>query len=479
MTTVYTPLPSLLPFFVSEKFVSLVVGPVGSLKTTAGILKILYHAGRMAKGRDGLRHSRCIWIRQSREQLRDTSIPDFLKWLPDAEAGVFLKSEMKFIISLGDIRCEVLFRGLDDSADVRRLLSLQASFAVVDEFRELNKDVFEALQARLGRYPDGIIVPHQAQWGLDDKGNPKQGCVTESGESNAHLWGMSNPPDMDTFWESLLSSPPPNTHVSIQPSGMSPQADWVHLLPTNYYENLMQGKSEEYIDVYVHAKFGKSLSGQPVFKSFEPSFHISKTPLRPILNGLRPLIIGMDFGLNPSASVTQLDMRGRLLILAEATSDGMGVLRFIRTILRPLLAQQFPGAPVLIVGDTAGVQRVQTDEQTVYGILAQEGFKAIPAYTNSLIARIGAVDQFLNRQIDGSAGFLIDPSCLGLISGLRGKYRYKLRKDGDMEDEPEKNAASHLQDSLQYASMHADAQQSGKFMSKRREVRVASLQGWT
>jgi len=398
----------------------------------------------MAKSKDGFRRSRAIWVRQSREQLRDTSIPDFLKWFPDGEAGTYFKSEMRFELSVGDIRCDVLFRGLDDAQDVRRLLSLQASFAIIDEFRELNKDIFEALQARLGRYPDGMMVPHRPEWGNDAKGNPRMGCVMDDGTPNSRLWGASNPPDMDTYFEGLLTNPPPNTHVTIQPSGTSPEADWLHLLPSGYYETLATGKSEEYIDIYIHAKFGKSLSGQPVWKSFDSDFHIAKGALRPILNGVRPVLIGMDFGLNPSAVIGQLDMQGRLLVMGEATSDGMGVLRFIRTILKPLLAQNFPGAPILVIGDPAGRSRVQTDEKTVYDILKTEGFTAIPASTNSLVARIGAVDQFLNRQVDGGAGFLVDNKCLHIIGGLRGKYRYKAKKSGEMDDEPEKNMASHI-----------------------------------
>lgn len=451
-----------------------------STKTTAGILKILYHAGRMAPARDGLRYSRCVWVRQTREQLRDTSIPDFLKWFPDGEAGTFYKSEMKYMLSIGDIRCEVLFRGLDESADVRRLLSLQLSFAVVEEFRELNKDVYEALQARLGRYPDGVLVPHKPEWGTDAKGNPRMGCVMEDGTPNARLWGMSNPPDMDTYFEEVLSNPPENTHVTIQPSGLSPDADWIHLLPSDYYETLAIGKSEEYIDVYIHAKFGKSLSGQPVWKSFDAGFHVAKNPLRPILNGVTPLLIGMDFGLNPSAVIGQLDARGRLLVMAEATSDGMGVLRFIRTILRPLLVQRFPGAPIMVIGDPAGRSRVQTDERTVYDILKQEGLPARAAQTNSLVARIGAVDQFLNRQIDGGAGFLIDSGCLHTIGALRGKYRYKAKKTGETEDEPEKNMASHIADALQYLAMHADGQQSGAYTRHvYQEPERVNMAAWT
>ena len=89
---------SLDEFFYSEKFISLAVGPVGSTKTTAGIMKIVHHAAQMAPCKDGIRRSRCIWVRNTREQLRDTSIPDFLKWIPDCVMGSFLKTEYIFLL---------------------------------------------------------------------------------------------------------------------------------------------------------------------------------------------------------------------------------------------------------------------------------------------------------------------------------------------------------------------------------------------
>jgi hypothetical protein len=189
----------------------------------------------------------------------------------------------------------------------------------------------------------------------------------------------------------------------------------------------------------------------------------------------------MDFGLNPSVTIGQLDAMGRLLVYSALTSDGMGLTRFLDTTLKPHLAQKFPGAPVLVIGDPAGVARAQTDERTVYEVLQQKGFKAKEAYTNSIMARIAAVDTFLNRPIDGGPGVLIDPvDCQPLIRALGGRYRYKRRKDGEMDDTPEKNEASHVADSCQYLCLHADADQSGRLLgAKRREVRRISAVGWT
>jgi len=482
MSTVnYNPPPSTVPFLTSESFISLIIGPVGSTKTTASIMKIAYHASRMAKSRDGVRRSRAVVVRNTREQLRDTTIPDFMKWFPDGIAGSYLKTEYKYTLKFDDVECEVLFRGLDDANDTRRLLSLQASFGVLDEFREINPQIFEALQGRLGRYPDGMMVEHRPEWGIDSKGNPIQGCVTDDGKPNAHLWGATNPPDMDTFWEKFISEPPTNASITIQPSGLSPEADWVKYLPSDYYDNLAEGKSDEWIDVYIHAKFGKSLSGRPVFSSFQSDFHVAKEPLRPIRSGEKPLIIGVDFGLTPAMTVSQMDMHGRLLTFACAVSEGMGITRFTQEKIKPMLAERFPGMPVIIIGDPAGSQRAQTDERSCFDILKAEGFRVLPARTNSIVARIAAVEKFLSRQVEGGPGHLIDPSCTELIRAMRGGYRYKMKKSGEADDSPEKNSHSHVADAHQYACLHADggAMFGDVGQSQRREVKKVKAGGWT
>jgi hypothetical protein len=462
-------IPSLDAFFYSEKFISLVVGPVGSLKTTAGIMKIIYHASRMAPSKDGKRRSRAVWVRQTREQLRDTSIPDFLKWVPQGVMGVFLKTEYKFVISVGDIECEVLFRGLDEANDVRRLLSLQASFFIFEEFRELHPDIFNAAQGRVGRYPDKIIN------GV--------GCKTEDGSPNMHMWGMSNPPDTDTFFEDLLTNPPENVHVTIQPSGLSPEADWTQFLPDDYYDNLAQGKTEDWIDVYIHAKFGKSLSGQPVFKSFARDVHVAKQPITPLQDG-GTIIIGVDAGLTPAAVVGQVTYDGRVVGYNALVSEDKGALRFIREDLKPLLANKFAGRKYQIVVDPAAFQRAQTDERTVADIYRAEGFSVKPAGTNAIAARLAAVDTYLTRTVNGNPGLLLCPEgCVPLIQAMAGKYRYKINTKGVKDDKPDKTHPwSDIADAFEYLCLHADGGEVfGTTMSgrARRDVRSVSAVGWT
>lgn len=484
MSVVYTPPPSLSNFLTSTDFVSLVCGPYGSTKTTAGIMKIAYMAKRVAPARDGIRHSRAAWIRNTREQLNDTSIPDFIKWFPDGVAGHFMKTGLKFLLRFDDVECEVLFRGLDDANDVRRLLSLQLTFGIMDEFREISPAIYEALTGRVGRYPDGMMVPHRPEWGVDSKGNPIQGCVTDKGEPADAVWGMSNPPDYDTYWENLLTNPPSNMHVTIQPSGLSPEADWTQFLKPDYYENLMVGKSDDWVDVYIHAKFGKSLSGRPVFPSFNRDIHIAKKPLK-LVSGTEPLIIGADAGLTPAVVIAQQLYDGRLVVYDALTADGMGALRFVREKIKPLLATKYPGVPAVVILDPAAKQRAQTDERSVLEVYREEGLTVRTARTNNIVARINAVDRLLTRTIDGKPGLLICPEgASALIQALQGKYRYKVNTKGDVADTPEKSHPwSDIADSFQYVALHnhyteGDASVPANAPA-RREVQRVSARGWT
>lgn len=479
----YTPVPSLLPFLLSEAFQSFVVGPIGSCKTTASLMKIVMEARKMAPCKDGIRRSRCAVVRNTRQMLLDSTIKDFLTLFPEGEAGAYLRTELKFVLRFDDVECEVLFRGLDDSNDVRRLLSLQLSFAMMDEVREINPDVFDALTGRLGRYPNGLMVPHRPEWGVDSKGNPIQGCVDDNGRTMKKIWGATNPADADTFWEKYLSNPTSAMSVTIQPSGRSEEADWLQHLPSNYYEDLMIGKTDEWISVYVDGKWGASLQGQPVFKCFNKDTHVAAAPLK--MNGasVNPLLIGFDCtGLNPACVIGQVGFSGKLHIFESLYSLDMGPLRFVREVLKPTLTNKYSGIPIAVIIDPAGMNR-ESNERSVKDMLVAEGFNVRPAKTNNISARISAVEQFLTRLVDGEPAFLVNATEKTLIEALRSKYKYKLNQKGERDEKPDKNHPwADVVDALQYLCLHADGGAIfGSTMDRdeRREVERVSCVGWT
>lgn len=456
----YTPPKSLVGFLTSESFVSLVSGPVGSGKSSAAMMKIAYHAKKMRKGQDGVRRSRAVVVRNTNQMLTDATIPTFTTWFPEGIAGTYARTDKRFFLRFDDVECEVLFRGLDDANDVRRLLSLECSFGILDEYREIHPDIFNALQGRVGRYPSVA----------------KGGCVDDNGKPNHHIWGATNAPDADTFWEEYMSNPPSTGQIFMQPSALSAECDWSENLIDGYYENLAEGKTEDWVDVYIHNKFGRSLSGTPVYqKSFVPDFHVAQGPLKPLNSSDYPLIIGIDFGRTPAAVFKQRDARGRVLTLAELTSENMGIETFIRTKLAPFVANNYPGFNMVCAPDPAGFMKQQLNEMTLVDALKAAGFKCVKPPTNKPDLRIQAVERLLSQQLEGKAMYLVDPSCKMLVKGFRTGYRYKLKKNGELEDSPDKNEFSHVHDANQYADAIIDMNVRGTaLVQTRKEVKRIS-----
>jgi hypothetical protein len=121
------------------------------------------------------------------------------------------------------------------------------------------------------------------------------------------------------------------------------------------------------------------------------------------------------------------------------------------------------------------VQRAQTDERSAVDIIKAEGLRVIPAKTNSVSARINAVDSYLMRQVDGDPGFLVDPRCTHLKAAMMGGYRYRPKGDGDID----KNKHSHVAEALQYLMLHIASAGEGHYLPQRREIRTLAAAGWT
>jgi hypothetical protein len=197
-----------------------------------------------------------------------------------------------------------------------------------------------------------------------------------------------------------------------------------------------------------------------------------------------PLLIGVDAGLTPAAVIGQVAHDGRLVVYDSLISDGMGALRFIRERLKPLLANKFPGRQTLVIIDPAAFQRAQTDERTVADIYKTEGFMVKPARTNSVAARLAAVEKFLTYVVDGKYGFIIDTvSANSLVQALAGKYRYKINTKGARDEKPEKSHPwSDVADAFQYMCLHADGGETfGSLASntQRKNIVKVSSRGWT
>lgn len=428
----YTPAGATLKaFHESPAFVRGIMGPIGSGKSTACVIEILRRAAMQTPSPDGIRRSRWAIIRNSYPELKSTTIKTWQEWCPPEFGRINFDSPITQHVKTGDLDLEVLFLALDRPEDQRKLLSLELTGAWINEAREIEKPILDALTGRVGRYPSRM-----------------QGGATWSG-----VLLDTNPPTSEHWWYRLAEEDTPSDWAFFrQPAGDGPDAENVENLPPRYYERARSGKDDDWIKVYVCGAYGFVLEGRPVFPSFRDSVHTADQAL-PAAPGLA-LMIGVDFGLTPAAVIGQKLPDGRWWILDELVAENTGILRFGET-LAAYLRRHYPEHQVGIgFGDPAGNQRAQTDERTALDIIRQTtGWRWVPAPTNDATMRLEVVSAALNRMIDGKPGFVLSPRCAMLRKGFAGGYHFRPVRSGSgttYHETPAKNAYSHPHDALQY-----------------------------
>lgn len=447
----FTPGPVGQDFIDSTKFIKVICGPVGGGKSTDALME-LFGRSIMQVPFNGVRRTKHILMRNTGAQLKSTVKPLIDQWftvLTESRMGQWRLTdnvfEMKFKLPDSTVvHSEFCLMPADTPDDVRRLLSLEASSAWIEEMREIDQAVFEGLQGRVARFP-----------------NRASGGVTYPG-----VIGSTNPPPMGSWLQELMADPPSNMGVFMQPAALlpdgtiNPLAENLANLDPDYYTNLMAGKTTDWLDVYMRNMFGAGGFGHPVFRStFRRDFHVSETPLAAIPASLHPIVVGMDNGLTAAAVIGQMDARGRLNILGESyvpEGETMGVETFLDRLLVPHLTSRFPVRPqsILFVLDPACYQRSQVNEVTIAQAVGARGYRTMRASTNAPERRIAAVEGLLTRAIDGGPGLLISSECPWLTKALDWGYRNKKASAGITAAVPEKNHSSHIADALQYLALH-------------------------
>lgn len=456
-------------FLDSRKFVKIICGPIGGGKSTDALMELFARAV-MQEPYQGVRRTKMLVMRNTGAQLKSTVKPLIDQWfsvLTSNHMGTWRLTDNVFEIKfrLPDstiVHSEFCLMPADTPDDVRRLLSLEASAAWIEEMREIDRSIFEGLQGRVARFP-----------------NRASGGVTYPG-----VIGSTNPPPMGSWLQELMADPPANMGVFMQPPALlvdgsiNPEAENIENLDPSYYDNLMSGKTSDWIDVFMRNKFGAGGFGQPVFRNtFRRDFHVSKTSLKAISQSLHPIVVGMDNGLTAAAVIGQMDARGRLNILGECyvpEGETMGVETFLDRLLVPLLQARFPvrSASILFVLDPACFQRSQIDEVTIAQAVGARGYRTMRAATNVPERRIAAVEGLLNRAIDGGAGMLFSgPDTPWLTKAIDWGFRNKKQANGVVTAVPEKNHYSHIADALQYLCLNYNAMTNPSAFGARSGVR--------
>ena len=458
--------PVIYNFIQSNAFVQGIMGPVGSGKSYGCCGKIFIKAVQQKPSPiDNIRYSRWAIVRNSYPMLKTTTIKTWLDLFPESTFGPMLWTPpITHHIRLpargeaAGIDLEVIFLALDQPKDVRKLLSLELTGAWVNEARELPKAVIDGLTHRVGRYPtkrDGGATWH----GILMDTNPMDDdhwwhkMAEKEKMSGKYAWKFWSQPGgvVPVATEDLPEMPEANDHIFSAGKWwkLNPKAENVNNLPAGYYQQMLLGKSLDWIRCYAGGEYVYVQEGRPVWPEYEDGSMSGPTEV----DATVPIQVGLDFGLTPAATIGQRLPNGRWVVHQELVTFDMGLERFGHQLLGELNAR-YPNHQVMIWGDPAGMARDAIYEVTAFDFLRTLGLKAQPTASNDFKVRREASAAPMQRLIGGKPGLLVNTECKLLRKALSGGYHFKRVAVGAgherFRDAPNKNEHSHIGDSFGY-----------------------------
>lgn len=456
-------------FMLSEKYFRGICGPVGSGKSSVCCAEIMRRASNQQKSpTDGKRRTRWAVIRNTNPQLKTTTIKTWLEWFPESVFGKFGWSvPYCHNIRINDIECEVYFVSMDAPEDVRKVLSMDLTGAWINEAREEDKNIIDALTMRVGRYPQKKMHGGPTWSGIIADTNPPD---------EDHWWpimaGHVDPPEYMTAADKKMLVKPSNWEFFTQPAAMietpnpdgsyeykiNPDAENIANLSDDYYSNTIAGKTKRWIDVYIMNRYGAAEESSPIYPMYNAELHAVDAGYSPVTTDV--VYIGIDFGLTPAAIFGQKPEDKYWHLFRELVCRNTTIDVFGRTLSR-IMRSEFPvGTIFKVYGDPTGDVRDPNKGFTPFQILKTHGINCVPAPSNDPVLRIETVSRLLNSMEDGKPVIVVHKRNVPMLDkGFDGGYKYKrtmIAGTSIFEDVPnKKNPYSHPHDALQYLLLGA------------------------
>lgn len=466
-------------------------GPFGSGKSVLCVHAVLKHIQEQAPSEirnsqgeviERIRYSRWAIVRNTFPELKLTTVKTWRDWVPDF-LGEFAFSApfchyLDYPMADGTrVRAEVWFMALDKPEDVKKLLSLELTGAWINEAREIDKSILDALTGRINRYPSPMMGGPSWSGILMDTNSP--------GEE--HWWpimaGDVEPPEWLTDDEKRMLVRPASWRFYTQPPAMLETFDETGRvsgyeinplranreivnqdgevvrrgLPDKYYTDMIAGKTRTWIRVYILNQYADIIAGKAVYGEWSDEQHIAPAVIKPDPN--HAIIVGIDYGRTPAAIFMQY-IDKRILVFHEFVLAGVSTVTFARLLKQEIARKGWQNFTMQMFGDPSGDDMKETSDQAPSEIMRSQGLIVLPAPTNDPLVRIEAVAVMLTLMTPHGPAYQVSPSCHHLIAGFRGGYHFKPLTGGSRgqyDTRPSKNRSSHPHDGNQYGVLGAGA----------------------
>lgn len=464
-------------FVNDQRFITAIMGPYGSAKTTSCIRKIVNSAFWQEPGPDGVRRVRWCCVRDTYAQLEANVMNSWFTWFPKTKAnwnGREMCHRLRFATAgldgqpAGEIYIEMYFRAMGDQKAEDVLKGFELTGLWLNETDTLDGSVLLFGLPRTGRYPSA-----------KDGGCQWRGVICDFNAPDIDNWTYDllvegkiglTPDQLEEFGKEL--GPRFGIGFHRQPGGLSkdPRPENIDNLPKGYYETLMLGfgGNDNHVRRFVHNEFGAVRNGQPVFPEFNEAIHLAKEELKADPN--LPIHAGLDGGRTPAMIFVQSDpVTGQLRVLDELVlydplkKDELQRLgpTAMGQIAREFVARRYPRCKMgTVFYDPSidfGVEEDGYDWLRFFKKEFPAKFRPGGKAGNRLEPRHESVRKRLNQTPGGKPAFLLSPSCRVLRRAFNNGYvmeRVKFSNgSGRFRDKPVKNDFSHPMDALMEATL--------------------------
>lgn len=460
------PGPVAQAFYLDDRPVVGVQGPVGSGKTTTLIYSRLRRARMMPRSViDGVRRYKLLSVRETYRQLWSSTIPSYLETIPKSQGawsggrGAPVSHTVQFEDAYGPIEWVAEFMAFGDDI-IGSMRGIQTTDLWLNEADTSPVDVLTTGIGRIKRWP----------------GQRHFEGYADAERSYGQVVCDFNAPDRDNWAYRVFHDAAERARIQSelgveiafhnQPGGREAGAENLRNLPADYYRTqvatmTMAGRGDM-IARMVDNRVTYLRAGDPVFKrEYSPAIHVSRERLEP--NPSLPLLIGLDQGFIGAAVILQQPRPGLWRALAELMFPRERLMaRVFGMRLRDLLDERFPNFQIGGAwGDMAGEHGASqaADENATWNRLVglAAGFTVKPQRigTNRLQPRLEAVRAALEYIDGGQPGLLIDgPHCPYLQAGFEARYVWtdEINASGDRRKVPDKSLPeANVMDALQYA----------------------------
>jgi hypothetical protein len=486
MAALMAPVGPVAERFVNDpRFLTAIMGPYGSAKTTSCIRKIFNSTLLQHPQRDGVRRARWCVVRDTYQQLETNVLNSWFTWFPktkDNWHGGQNLHRIRYEIQQMDgsepfvVELEMYFRAMGDQKAEQVLKGLELTGLWLNEVDTLDKSVLRFGLPRVGRYPSA-----------KDGGCAWSGVIADFNAPDIDNWtydlyvDQNLPIEAETL-EALREALGSRFGIGFhrQPGGRSvdPLPENIRNLPDGYYQTMMLGLSQADIRRFIDNEFGAVRNGQPVYPEYNDDFHCAKDVLKPLPDV--PVCAGLDGGTTPALVWGQRGPSGQIRTLDEvvvyAPDQEQALERLGPKAHGRLCRQQWDekfgrctlgdiwGDPAIFYGQSDGYDWIKAwedgfNEPPYQGAprLRAKVKSAPKTQGNRLTPRIECVRAGLVTNAGAQPGQLISPVCRVLRRGFNNGYvinRVKLSNGtGKWKDEPVKNDFSHVHDAKQYLDL--------------------------